>query len=189
MTDTPEFKKLNPGLWEFFNSSDTGFESIFSVAYIILLVGTLWFSVCIPINKAVWYFRIIATVFSSFTIFSLVGISSFLANQGFYPTQKEFDVKHEVWRDVKDIHGNPITHFSILTLSGVIMLCVYFLPMILRPIDFLNNMDKYILGLISYLFLLPTFINVMQIYSMSNLHDVSWGNRPKSTDSSKVLTK
>ena len=26
--------------------------------------------------------------------------------------------------------------------------------------------------------MLPTFINVMQIYGMCNLHDISWGNRP-----------
>ena len=188
LTDTAEFKKMSPGLWEFFNTSDFGFVSIFSFGYITLLVGTLFFSIYIPINKAVWYFRIIATVFSTFTIFSLIGIASFLANQGFYPTQKEYDLKHKEWHDVKDIHGKPIKHFSILTLSGVIMLCVYFLPMMLRPIDFLKNVDKYILGLISYLFLLPTFINVMQVYSMSNLHDVSWGNRPKASDSEKSLS-
>lgn len=29
-----------------------------------------------------------------------------------------------------------------------------------------------------YILMLPTFINIMQIYSMSNLHDISWGNRP-----------
>jgi cellulose synthase/poly-beta-1,6-N-acetylglucosamine synthase-like glycosyltransferase len=29
-----------------------------------------------------------------------------------------------------------------------------------------------------YILMLPTFVNIMQIYSMSNLHDISWGNRP-----------
>lgn len=32
--------------------------------------------------------------------------------------------------------------------------------------------------MISYILLLPTFINIMQIYAMCNLHDISWGNRP-----------
>ena len=74
---------------------------------------------------------------------------------------KEYDSKHHKWHDKTDKNGNVITHFSILTLSGVIMLSVYFLPMILRPIDFILNIKQYVLGLISYLFLLPTFINVM----------------------------
>ena len=39
-------------------------------------------------------------------------------------------------------------------------------------------MSGYITGMLIYIFMLPTFINIMQIYSMSNLHDVSWGNRP-----------
>ena len=61
------------------------------------------------------------------------------------------------------------------------MLAVYVLPFVLRPVDFITNFSKYILGLISYLFLLPMFTNVFQIYAMCNLHDVSWGNRPAST--------
>ena len=50
--------------------------------------------------------------------------------------------------------------------------------MVLRPIDFLQNIPQYTIGLVSYILLLPTFINVMQVYSMCNLHDISWGNRP-----------
>ena len=33
-------------------------------------------------------------------------------------------------------------------------------------------------GLFTYLLILPLFINIMQIYAMCNLHDISWGNRP-----------
>lgn len=61
------------------------------------------------------------------------------------------------------------------------MLFVYVLPMIMRPADFLNNFTAYVVGMVTYVLMLPTFINVMQIYSMSNLHDISWGNRPTST--------
>ena len=68
------------------------------------------------------------------------------------------------------------------------MLSVYFTPMLLRPIDFLFNAHRYLLGLASYLLLLPTFVNVMQIYSMSNLHDISWGNRPSVTAGTNILT-
>jgi hypothetical protein len=55
---------------------------------------------------------------------------------------------------------------------------VFLMPMILRPLDFLSNFKNYTLGLFSYLFMMPTFINIMQIYAMCNLHDISWGNRP-----------
>ena len=58
------------------------------------------------------------------------------------------------------------------------MLSVYLLPLFLRPIDFLFNFRNYVIGMVTYIILLPTFINIMTIYSMSNLHDISWGNRP-----------
>ena len=37
------------------------------------------------------------------------------------------------------------------------------------------------LTILPYLFALPSFVNIFQIYSMSNLHDVSWGTRPQGT--------
>ena len=58
------------------------------------------------------------------------------------------------------------------------MLSIYIVPMILRPIDFLENFKGYIVGLIAYLLLIPMFANIFSIYSMCNLHDISWGNRP-----------
>ena len=48
-------------------------------------------------------------------------------------------------------------------------------------IDFFKNFMSYIIGLVCYLLLIPMFSNVFTIYSMSNLHDISWGNRPKTT--------
>ena len=58
------------------------------------------------------------------------------------------------------------------------MLAVYTIPFILRPIDFLDNFKGYMVGLIAYLVLIPMFTNIFSIYAMSNLHDISWGNRP-----------
>jgi cellulose synthase/poly-beta-1,6-N-acetylglucosamine synthase-like glycosyltransferase len=68
------------------------------------------------------------------------------------------------------------------------MLSIYVIPVVLRPIDFIFNAPQYAIGLVSYLLLLPTFINVMQIYSMSNLHDISWGNRPSVTAGTNALS-
>ena len=39
------------------------------------------------------------------------------------------------------------------------------------------NPFKYILGIIILMFLAPMYINIIIIYSMANLHDISWGNR------------
>lgn len=67
------------------------------------------------------------------------------------------------------------------------MLTVFLLPMIFRPLDFIENGPRYIIGLASYILLLPTFINVMQIYAMCNLHDISWGNRPSVSAGMNIL--
>jgi len=58
------------------------------------------------------------------------------------------------------------------------MLSVYLVPIILRPLDFAFNAKEYIVGFTAYFLMLPVYTNLMQIYSMSNLHDLSWGNRP-----------
>mmetsp|Transcript_8982 Transcript_8982/g.8532 ORF Transcript_8982/g.8532 Transcript_8982/m.8532 type:complete len:166 (+) Transcript_8982:1257-1754(+) len=45
------------------------------------------------------------------------------------------------------------------------------------------SLCKYFFGVIILVFLGPTYINIIIIYSMANLHDVSWGNR--ATDDNK----
>ena len=40
------------------------------------------------------------------------------------------------------------------------------------------NFMSYMAGLVTYVLLLPAFMNMFQLYSMSNLHDLSWGSRP-----------
>ena len=38
---------------------------------------------------------------------------------------------------------------------------------------------RFIFGSLAMTFLTPTFINVFVLYAIANLHDISWGNRPK----------
>ena len=68
------------------------------------------------------------------------------------------------------------------------MLSIYLIPFLLRPMDFLANIKSYLVGLVSYFAILPLFINIMQIYSMCNLHDISWGNRPSVTSGTNMLS-
>ena len=67
-----------------------------------------------------------------------------------------------------------------MSLAVAIAMTMFILPMFMRPFDFLANMKKYVVGFVSYMLMMPIFTNIFQIYSMCNLHDVSWGNRPKS---------
>jgi len=113
-------------------------------------------SLAAPIERAIEYFRIVAAIFSVFTILSIVGIVIFLWGTGFYPPVKEYDPDNQTWNNLDE----P-AHLSLLTLSGVIMLSIYVIPIVLRPIDFIFNFPQYAIGLVSYLLLLPTFINVM----------------------------
>ena len=65
-----------------------------------------------------------------------------------------------------------------MAIGVTISLASFLVPIILRPIDFCANIIKYLVGFMVYLFMFPTFATVIQIYAMSNLHDISWGNRP-----------
>lgn len=49
----------------------------------------------------------------------------------------------------------------------------------LQPWHMFTSFLQYLLGAASY-------INVIQIYSFSNIHDVSWGNRPEEPTPSKL---
>ena len=69
-------------------------------------------------------------------------------------------------------------HFSFFKICGIIMLCVFLFPFVLRPKDVLFNCKGYFVGVTVYILMLPAFISVMSIYAMCNLHDLSWGNRP-----------
>jgi len=133
-----------------------GFAEAFSFVYIGLLIFTVTVSLGSVIDKGIFYFKIIGFIFSILTILSLFGIAVFLIDTGFYPEEK-----HLKAGTTDEWIGTGIHHFSWITLCGSIMLCVYILPMIMRPFDFLQNFTNYVVGMITYVLMLPTFINVM----------------------------
>ena len=146
----------------------------FVYTYIMLLAMCLILSLALPLDRAKPCFVIAVTVFGAITIAAIVGMVFYLAAAGFYPEHLIFDKSTWQWVPQGDYH------FSWLVLAGVIMLAVYIVPFVLRPIDFLENFRGYVLGLLSYLILIPMFTNIFSIYAMANLHDISWGNRPTS---------
>ena len=120
---------------KFFNrNDDIGFSSVFSFVYVSLLMFTILISIAAPIDGAIPYFRVVAGIFSVLTIISVVGIASFLTETGFLPPVKEYDPETQQWTDLTE----P-PHFCLLTLSGVVMLAIYFVPILLRPKDFFFN--------------------------------------------------
>jgi len=129
-------------------------------------------SLALPLDRAKTCFVIATTLFGLITIVSIVGMIFYLVSAGFYPEHLKFDEASYMYVKQGD------HHFSWLVLAGVIMLLIYLVPFLLRPIDFLENFKGYTVGLISYLLLIPMFANIFTIYSMCNLHDISWGNRP-----------
>ncbi len=95
--------------------------------------------------------------------------------EGFYTEEYVYNRKQNAWIPTGKYYLNW------LVVAGTVVLLVYFVPFIYRPLDFAKNFLKYIIGFICYMMMLPVFSNVFQIYAMSNLHDISWGNRPAST--------
>lgn len=135
----------------------------------------MFISLTLPVEKGIGYFRLVAVVFCIFTLITVFGIIFFMTQTGIF-------IEELVFNPATDTYvPNGITHFSWEVFAGAIMLVVYLIPIILRPLDFASNIYKYIVGLVSYFLLMPMFLNVFTIYAMCNLHDVSWGNRPTST--------
>ena len=148
------------------------FNLIFAYAYIFLLIMVLILALALPLERASTWFNIVIASFGFLTTVCIAGIIFYLEASTFYPPEKRYNSNIKEWEPTGE------SYFSVLVLAGVIMLSVYIVPMILRPIDFLSNFAGYTVGLIAYILLIPMYINVFSIYSFSNLHDVSWGNRP-----------
>ena len=48
---------------------------------------------------------------------------------------------------------------------------------------------KYVFGAITLLYLTPTYIIIMVIYAICNIHDISWGNRPDTAEAKQETAK
>lgn len=134
-----------------------------------------------------FYFKTSAVFFSVATLSTFLGIAYLEFSTGLNPQMQIYDQQSKAWYPCYEapVDGKapvPITHFHVLLISTCVMLAIYFIPMLLRPIDFALNFPKYIIGWITYMFMMPIFVTVMNIYAMCNLHDISWGNRPAATD-------
>ena len=119
---------------------DTGpftFATVFSYVYVCLLGFTLVISLASPLDKGIWFFRVIGGILAILTISSIFGILLFLRDQSFHPDEKVFvyDEPGVSYNGHWEATGNY--YLSVLTICGWVMLAVYIFPIILRPMDFL----------------------------------------------------
>jgi len=156
-----------------------------------IIIFVLLLSLGTDLGQTIMYFKVLSVFLAFCTMFSLLCIFCFLKNTGFHPSVMEYicdeDKRVCIWEDVTDeFKGAP--YFSWTVLCGYAMFTVFFFPMILRPIDFIKNATSYLIGMTTYVVLLPVFTNVMSIYSFCNLQDVSWGNRPSANAGTGGMT-
>ncbi len=110
-------------------------------------------SLTTTVDRGVSIFIFLMCIFGFLLLFTMFGIIYYLIKTGLIAQTQVYN--NGAWQPIDE------SHFSYLVLSGIIMMCVFLIPMILRPLDFLSNTRNYILGLCSYLFMMPTFINIM----------------------------
>lgn len=120
---------------------------------------TIFISICVPINKAICVFYVITVILTILTILWVTGLITYLNTTGFYPAQRVYLEKHKKWMELPAEEYPPT--LSTLNVAGSIMLMIYILPFIMRPLDFLRNPKSYLVGLASYFSISPVFIVIM----------------------------
>lgn len=113
---------------------------IFGV-YLGTLFLSVFVSISLPIDRAMGYFKLVSIILGFLMLSTIVGISVFLAKTGFEPAATVC-VEDPAFPDVNCVYRpqpDGETYFSLLCVAGIIMLSMYILPMVLRPLDFLQN--------------------------------------------------
>ena len=115
------------------------FPQIFSYFYAILVFFTLLLSISAPIEKAMTYFRVIGVIFSVLVLACFAGVIGYMAATGMHAYEMHWvEAAPGMGRYVR--RDDELQRVSRLTVAGTIMLCVYLLPFLLRPMDFLLNL-------------------------------------------------
>jgi len=157
--DTPEYKQEHPDLWRFFTNdpSSMGFSSVMNLTVLFLLLVGVMASIGAQISQAMDYFRVILYFFQFYTICCLWGTISMLRSFGLWESS-----------------GNLNVYVAQFVLTWLVLLC----PFYLKPIDAIQNIGSYMAGLPAYYLSFFWWYVIITVYSMCNLDDVTWGNRP-----------
>ena len=53
------------------------------------------------------------------------------------------------------------SYLSFLCLAGILMLSIYCMPVLMRPLDFLANFKTYLASFLCYMMMMPVFNNIL----------------------------
>lgn len=138
--------------------SITTTANIVEHVYLGFLAATLLLSICVDINWAENSYRICSFVMGVFTML-MVACSIIFAIQG------------------------TATSIGILFLLAYVL--SYLIPLIL---NFSNlKVSDFLKGVVYATYLSPTYVNILTIYAISNIHDVTWGSRVSSQEHTQVF--
>ncbi|TPX47488.1 chitin synthase [Synchytrium endobioticum] len=110
----------------------------------------------------------IVYVFAFFLFAIIMGFMLYMAAFTIYLTVPK---SNEEWRNVTNLIVDRPS-FRDLVLSVTMTYGIYFVSSFI----FFEPWHMFT-SFLQYLFLLPSFINILMVYAFSNLHDVSWGTK------------
>jgi len=156
--DNPTFKANHPDWWEFFTNqpSSFGFQSFVSISILGLCLMLLIVAMGSPVSRSWPFYIIVMFVFQFYTIFTQIGTYKMIMNFGLYN------------------NGTLNVYVFQFLIQWIGLLCPFFL----KPIDAIVNAKFYLIGLPFYYFSVTWWYVIVTIYSIANIDDVSWGNRP-----------
>ena len=154
--------KMNLGEADLGQDKLTKYSTPFIYLYGCIISALIIISFSVKPAKVESLYRIISTVLGLYTLTTI-----FLTI--FYLFRDEYDPN--AWR-------------SQLSASMIIVMGLIFAIIIL--INLKNAARPVLTGIIPFIYLTGTYVNIFLIYSICNIHDVSWGNRPdKMSDEEK----
>ena len=132
---------------------------LFENLYLIWLFFILMLSTTVNIMWAEFFFRATSVIMGVFTLLTVcLTIYYYICN---------------------GVETKSIIFLGIILIS-------YFLPLLT---NFRNiKMGRFMKGILYVIYMAPTYINIITIYSFCNINDISWGSRPVSAYE-KILDK
>ncbi|KAI8803323.1 chitin synthase-domain-containing protein, partial [Cladochytrium replicatum] len=110
---------------------------------------------------------------SKFIYYSIVVLFSiimgFLLFLGGYAVYKTVPKTAAEWQEFGTLWSQPAFRDIVISMGSTWIMYLVSSTLYLEPFHMATCLQ--------YLFLLPTYINVFQIYSFCNLHDISWGTK------------
>lgn len=156
---------------------------VITVMFSWVMVGSFYIAIKVVINETITYSNNIFVASDALSLFYLILlIFIFVMSLGVKPSYVDFYYKIIAW-----VFGIFMLATMIMTLVFVLRL-QYEMWVIYAIVATAGSFAVGIMlhcaaltilfGIFHYMFLTPTYVNVFLIYSICNIHDCTWGNRP-----------